>query len=92
MNKNFRDVLDYIKKQAKKGRDAAKEVVNDVREELDSYKKQRQGHLNEMKSVEEQIHNINSDVDLAMIDISRDCIDQCKTGLCRICVDMIDHD
>ena len=54
--------------------------MNDVREQLDSYKAKRERYLNEMKSVEDQIHNINSDVDLAMIDISTDCIDQCKTG------------
>ena len=55
--------------------------MKDVNEELDSYKAKRERYLNEMKSVQEQIHNINRDVNLAMIDISTDCIDQCKTGL-----------
>ena len=56
-------------------------MANNVRELLDAYKERSQGYLNEMSSVQDQIHNINRDVDLAMIDISTDCVDQCKTGV-----------
>ena len=76
----MREVLEDVKKDAKKGRDAANERANDVASLLDSYKQTRQGYLNEMSSAVDQIHNINSDVDLALIDISTDCIDKCKTG------------
>ena len=81
VNSKLREVLEDIKNQAKKGRDAAKEMVNNVKELLQSYTQRSQGYLNEMSSVQDQIHNINRDVDLAMIDISTDCIDQCKTGV-----------
>ena len=55
-------------------------MANDVASLLDSYKDKRQGYLNEMSSVVDQIHNINKDVDLALIDITTDCINECKTG------------
>ena len=55
-------------------------MANDVASLLDTYKQKRQGYLNEISSVVDQIHNINSDVDLALIDITTDCINQCKTG------------
>ena len=58
-------------------------MANNVQELLESYTQRSQGYLNEMSSVEDQIHNINRDVDLAMIDISADCINQCKTGVYR---------
>ena len=83
MNGKLREVLGDIKNHAKKGRDAAREMANSVEELLNSYKERSQGYLNEMSSVKDQIHNINSNVDLAMIDISTDCIDQCKTGILR---------
>jgi len=79
VNGKLREVLGDIKNHAKKGRDAAREMANSVEELLNSYKERSQGYLNEMSSVKDQIHNINSNVDLAMIDISTDCIDQCKT-------------
>ena len=79
-NSELREVLEDIKNQAKKGRDTAKEIANDVKELLESYTQRSQGYLNEMSSVRDQIHNINRDVDLAMNDISTDCIDHCKTG------------
>ena len=69
-----------LEHHAKKGRDTANEVASDVNDLLDSYKKQRQSYLNEISSAKQQIHYINSDVDLAMIDITTDCINQCKTG------------
>ena len=52
----------------------------DVNDLLDSYKKQRRGYLDEILSVQQQIHYINSNVDLAMIGITADCISQCRTG------------
>ena len=55
-------------------------MASDVASLLESYKQKRQGYINEMSSVVDQIHNINKDVDLALIDISTDCINQCKTG------------
>ena len=55
-------------------------MANDVASLLDTYKQKRRGYLNEMSSVVDQIHNINKDVDLALIDITTDCINQCKTG------------
>ena len=82
----MRNVLQNIKRHAKKGRASAKETADDIKDLLDSYKQQRQGYLDEMASVEEQIHNINRNVDLAMIDISADCINQCKTGKWKISV------
>ena len=83
VNIKLREVLEDIKNQAKKGRDAAKEMADNVKELLESYTQRSQGYQNEMASVEDQIHNINRDVDLAMIDISTDCINQCKTGAWR---------
>ena len=65
---------------AKKGRDAANVVASDVCELLNSYQEQYQGYLHKMTSLQQEIHNSNSDVDLSMIDITADCIDQCKTG------------
>ena len=55
-------------------------MASDVNALLDSYKKQRQGYLDDIFSLQQQIHYINSDVDLAMIDITSDCINQCRTG------------
>ena len=43
-----------------------------------------------MRSVVDQIHNINNNVDLVLIDISTDCIDQCKTGKWVTIVYLID--
>ena len=79
-------MLKNIKRHAKKGRASAKATADDIKDLLDSYKQQRQSHLNEMTSIEDQIHNINGKVDLAMIDISADCINQCKTGKWEISV------
>ena len=80
MNAKLREVLSDLESNAKKGRDTAYEMASDVSFLLESYKKQRQGYLNEVSSVQQQIHYINSDVDLAMIDITTDCINQCRTG------------
>ena len=76
----MREVLVDLEKDAEKGRDSAKEVANDVEEILDSYKRQQKGYLDEMDSIQQQIMNINNGVDLSMIDITTDCIDECKTG------------
>ena len=80
VNEKLREVLEDIKNHAKKGRETAQEKVDDIRELLDSYEQRREGYSNEMSSVEDQIHNVNGNVDLAIIDISADCISQCKTG------------
>ena len=69
-----------LESNAKKGRDTASEMASDVSDLLDSYKKQRQGYLDEMSSVQQQIHYINSDLDLATIDVTTDCISQCRTS------------
>ena len=65
---------------AKKGRDASVKNVKDAKELLAFHKERYQGHVDEMSAIEDQIHNINSAFDLAIIDISADCIDLCKTG------------
>ena len=54
--------------------------MKDAKGLLDSHKERYQGHVDEMSSIEDQIHNINSEFDIAVMDISADCIDQCKTG------------
>ena len=79
----MREVLEDLNSQAKNGRDAAKEMSNNVKELLQSYTQRIQAYLNEMSSVEDQIHNINRGVDLVMVGISTDCIDQCKTDTLR---------
>ena len=81
MNNNLREALADVKAQATKGKESAAKKLEETTLLLKEYTTQHEGHTAEMQRVQEQIQTINSDVDMAVLDISTDCIDKCKTGL-----------
>ena len=82
MNNNLREALADVKAQATKGKETAAKKLGETALLLREYTTQHEGHTAEMQRVQKQIQTINSDVDMAVLDISTDCIDKCKTGLC----------
>ena len=74
-------MLSDIKDNSQKGKDTASDKAEEMRMLLEAFAKRRDAYEADLDSIQTQIHNINTNVDLAMIDISTDCISQCKTGL-----------